>query len=292
MKLNAANSAFVGIVAVAAGVFAVFVGTACWVFSMVTYKLVTDGPDTLTEIGSLAGILVIFLLVASSVLAVRSLRKQVANTRRLTRWVRSHTLTPPTSLTEAAATAQLRGRVDLVDAHAAFSFAFGITNPRVVVSRGLLATVSSEELAAVLDHERYHVANYDPLKVVLARGLPDSLFFLPVLAELRRRYVAARELAADRMAMQSVGPASVAGALHKVIAGPTGVDLGAAAAIGGNEALEARVDQLETGTEPPPEPLSRTHLFASVGGAGLLAGSAVASFASFAPLMARLCTGR
>jgi hypothetical protein len=136
------------------------------------------------------------------------------------------------------------------------------------------------------------VANYDPLKVVLARSLPDALFFLPALGELRGRYAAGRELAADRRAVRETGAGTVAGALFKVVGGPPGVDLATAAAIGGEEALDARVTQLESGSEPPAPPLSRGRVVASVGGAGILAWSAVASFASFAPVMAKLCTGR
>ncbi|HEX9548888.1 MAG TPA: M56 family metallopeptidase, partial [Acidimicrobiales bacterium] len=199
-------------------------------------------------------------------------------------------LTP--TVTGAAVDARLEGRVRLVESGDAFSFAYGMTRPQVAVSRGLVESVSDEELAAVLHHERYHVTNFDPLKVVLARGLPDALFFLPVLRELRGRYVTGRELAADRRAMRKTDAPSVAGALFKVVGGPAGVDLATAAAIGGDEALEARVSQLESGTEPPVAPMSRGRLLASAGGAGMLAWSATTSFATFAPVMARLCTGR
>ena len=92
--------------------------------------------------------------------------------------------------------------------------------------------------------------------------------------------------------MRRAGPAPLAGALYKVIAGPPDVDLGAAAAIGGDEALDARVTQLESGTEPPMAPISRARMVASVGGVGVLGASAIASFASFGPLMAKICTGR
>ncbi|TMK88859.1 MAG: M56 family metallopeptidase [Actinobacteria bacterium] len=292
MGLNAANRAFVGIVLVAGAVFGLFAGTACWVFSMVAYTVVTDGLTALTDFGTLAAILLIVLLVATIALAVRSLRTQLVNTRHLGNWVRDRSRPLPAMLVEAAGQAGLGGRVDLVDGDGAFSFAYGITRPRVAVSVRLVDSLSGEELGAVLDHERYHVVNYDPLKVVLARSLPDALFFLPALAELRGRYVAARELAADRRAMRSAGPAPVAGALYKVVAGPPGVDLGAAAAIGGGEALDARVDQLESGTEPPMRPLSRNRVLASVVGGGVLVAAAAASFISFVPLMAKLCTGR
>ena len=292
MRLNSANRAFAGIVVVAAIVFGVFAATACWIFSMVVYKVATDGISTLTQRGSVAALLLIVLLVATNVLALRSFRAQAANTRRLSRWVGDRSVAPAASLADAARAAGLDGRVDLVDADGAFSFTYGVSQPRVAVSRGLIDSVSDEELTAVLDHERYHVSNYDPLKVVLARSLPDALFFLPALSELRGRYVAARELAADRRAMRRGGPAPLAGALYKVIAGPPGVDLGAAAAIGGDEALDARVTQLESGTEPPMAPISRARLVGSVGGVAVLGASAIASFASFSPLMARICTGR
>jgi len=292
VTLNSANRAFVTIVVVAGAVFGVFAGTACWVFSMVLYQLASGGVSTLAETGTLAALVLIALLVATNVLAIRSFRAQAANTRRLSRWVQERSLPMPPALAEAAEEADLGGRVRLVDADGAFSFAYGMPRPNVAVSRGLVESVSSDELAAVLHHERYHVANYDPLKVVLARSLPDSLFFLPALGELRGRYVAGRELAADRRAMTRSGAPSVAGALFKVIAGPPDVDLGAAAAIGGDEALEARVAQLESGSEPATPPISRSRVLASVGGAGILAWSAIASFATFAPVMARLCTGR
>jgi Zn-dependent protease with chaperone function len=292
VRLNSANRAFAGIVVVAGAVFAVFAGTACWIFSMVAYKVATDGLSTLTQVGSLAALLLIALLVATNVLAFRSLRAQAANTRRLSRWVGDRSVALPPSLADAAREARLEGRVDLVDADGAFSFTYGMSQPRVAVTRGLIDSVSNEELTAVLDHERYHVSNYDPLKVVLARSLPDSLFFLPPLSELRGRYVAARELAADRRAMRRGGPAPLAGALYKVIAGPADVDLSAAAAIGGDEALDARVTQLESGIEPPMAPISRARLVGSVGGVGVLGASAIASFASFGPLMAKICTRR
>ena len=120
---------------------------------------------------------------------------------------------------------------------------------------------------------------------------PPIIPVLPVLGELRGRYVAGRELAADRRAVQKSGASSVAGALFKVISGPIGVDLSAAAAIGGDEALEARVDQLETGREPPYSPIPPKRMLASVGGGAVLIWAAVASFVSFTPLMAKLCTG-
>jgi len=289
VRLNTGNRAFLGIVLVAGGIFALFAATGCWVAGILVYRLATAGPTSLTDSKSFPALVLLVLLGATDGLAFRSLRSQTANTRRLLRWVREYTTPTPPALQAAAEAANLGQRVVAVSSDDAFSFTFGVTRPRVAVSRGLLDSVGSDELAAVLCHERYHVANYDPLKVVLARVLPTALFYVPVLGELRGRYVAGRELAADRRAIQTTGPAGLAGALYKVIAGPPGLSLAATAAIGGDEAIDARVEQLESGTEPNLGRLSRRAVATSLAGGGVLAWSSAASIVGFAPLMAKLC---
>ena len=42
-----------------------------------------------------------------------------------------------------------------------------------------VGTLSLLFMLAVLEHERYHVRNLDPLKVMLARGVPAMFFYLP-----------------------------------------------------------------------------------------------------------------
>ena len=154
MRLNSANRAFAGIVVAAAVVFGVFAATACWIFSMVVYKVTTDGISTLTQWGTLAALLLIVLLVATNVLAVRSFRAQAANTRRLSRWVGDRSLAVPASLADAARAARLEGRVDVVDADGAFSFTYGMSQPRVAVSRGLIAVLTRRRRVKVAFTDR------------------------------------------------------------------------------------------------------------------------------------------
>jgi hypothetical protein len=117
------------------------------------------------------------------------------------------------------------------------------------------------------------VSNLDPLKVMLARALPAGFFYLPVLRDCQRRYVAGRELAADRQAIESWGRSSLAGALLKVVRGPGWPELRAAAAIGGPELLDVRVSQLEAGTEPRVRGVSLFAMFLSVLGSVALLGA-------------------
>jgi Zn-dependent protease with chaperone function len=65
------------------------------------------------------------------------------------------------------------------DAADSFSFVYGVMTPRVAVSRGLLERATGDELRAVLEHERYHVRNIDPLKAAIVRVLSEALFHSP-----------------------------------------------------------------------------------------------------------------
>jgi beta-lactamase regulating signal transducer with metallopeptidase domain len=151
----------------------------------------------------------------------------------------------------------------------------------VAVSRGLVEVASPAELGAVLEHERYHVRNLDPLKVLLARALPQAFFYLPAFRGLESRYVAGRELAADRHAVERAGRKPLAGALFKVVRGPSWPELETAAAIGGPELLDVRVAQLESGAEPEVRGPTRTALALSLLGVVVLTGLFVISVATF-----------
>src|SRR5207248_8687561 len=154
------------------------------------------------------------LVVVGAVRTQGVLARQLQATRRLGRAVRGKVIKPvPAGLASSAARAGLAGQVDLIDSIEPCSFTWGFARPRVAVSRGLLDTVDASELDAVLVHERYHVVNFDPVKVLLTRVLPPSFFYLPGLEELHERYLASRELAADRRAVEAHGRKPLAGAL-------------------------------------------------------------------------------
>jgi Zn-dependent protease with chaperone function len=211
-----------------------------------------DGLGALANTSVLPAFALLALVMIGVGSGARSLGRQLLASRRLARYVSARAQTVPDALQSATARAGLRGRVMLVDAPEAFSFVYGLLAPRVAVSQGLIETASANELSAVIEHERYHVQNLDPLKIVLARSLVAALFFLPVLGALRARYIADCELGADRQAISRYGDRSLAGALVKAIRGPSLIELSVAASIGGPDLLEVRVAQLESGREPRP----------------------------------------
>lgn len=273
MRLNTANRSFLALVGLAAIPYAIFGTAACALVGSLVLQvhdrgwaaLTAEGQDLRPTLG------LVTLLAAGTLVGTVTLVSQIRATLRLRRRVRAIRLPTPPALRATASRWGLAGRVDLVDSSEPFSFAYGCAFPRVAVSSGLADASSPDELDAVLAHERYHVRAHDPAKVLLAHALPRALFFLPALRQLRRRYVAGRELAADRRAMRSCGQAPLAGALTKVLRGPPWPELRTAAAIGGGELLEARVVQLETGREPPIPGVSPLAALGTAIGLGLLA---------------------
>lgn len=285
MRLDTANRSFatLAVSSLLLGVYVFCCATGCVLVPLIASRVSHHGIGGLTDGNHnlLAAVLFIVLVGAGAVLGARSLWRQVTASRALALRVKSLALALPAELEQAAGTAGLAGRVVLVDCPESFSFAYGAFTPRVAVSRGLLQEVSGEELRAVLEHERYHVRNLDPLKVLIVRALPATFFFVPALRALRTRYVAARELAADRRAVQACGRKPLVGALMKVVRGPAWSELELAPAIGGSELLDLRVAQLETGNEPRLEGLTLADGALTVLGGLAFAGVFIASIVGF-----------
>lgn len=253
MRLDTGNRSFLALLMAAAALATLAGMAACSLLGIIAWRVSADGLDALTagERDLRPALAVLAVLAAGTVAGGLSLRGQLRASKRLAERLRSIRLPATPELEDAAARTRLRGRIRLVDALEPFSFTYGAVSPRVAVSRGLLEAAEPPELEAVLAHERYHVRNLDPLKVVLTRALGATFFLLPAVRDVGARYVAGRELAADRRALRACGRAPLAGALLKVVRGPDWSELRTAAAIGGPELLDVRVAQLELGSEPP-----------------------------------------
>lgn len=277
-RLDTANRSFVVLAgsSLLAGM-ALCGAVGCLLATLVVSRVARDGLGAAVDGGRWLALVFIGLVVAGLLLGLRSLCRQLAASRRLGHRVRQTALPLPAGLQAAAERAGLAGRVRLVAAPECFSFVYGALTPRVVVSNGLLQATAPEELDAVLAHERYHVRNLDPLKVLISSTVPSTLFYLPALSALHTQYMAGRELAADRRAIDRTGQAPLAGALVKVVGGPRWEEFAAAAAISGAELLDVRIDQLETGAEPRLPAPTRAAVGLSLAAALLLVG-AIAAF--------------
>ncbi len=285
MKLDSANRSFLALMSLALllGMYVLCGALGSILVPLLVARVSHDGLSGLWHSGGslLPVALFIALVTVGLAFGVRSAARQIVASRRLALRVQRLARELPDDLAFTAREIGLGGRVVLLDAPERFSFAYGILTPRVVVSRGLLKGVSADELRAILEHEHYHVCNLDPLKVMLVQALSATFFFLPALDSLRARYLAGRELAADRRAVKACGRRPLAGALLKVVRGPDWSELDGVAAIGGPELLDVRVAQLETGIQPKLATFSITRATLSLLGGALFAATFLASVLSF-----------
>lgn len=247
-------------------------GICCLALATLT-AVRSAGPGGLwsSDPSLLPGLLVLALATAGLTRAAWSLGRSAWHSAAVARHIRHHQVPPPPRL--AACEGTLGDRLVTLDVPAPYALTYGALRPRILVTTGLLRTLSDAELAAVLTHEQQHLRSRDPLKNVLARAILARHFYLPGLTGLRDRFTSGRELSADRSAMAAHGVRALAGALLKVTDGPAWAAASPSAAMSTKALLEARIRQLETGTQPRHPPAGRRRVLAALA-AALLLGSA------------------
>jgi Zn-dependent protease with chaperone function len=94
----------------------------------------------------------------------------------------------------------------------------GVFRPRLFISAQVFESLTREELAAALAHERAHLAVRDNLKRGLLRACRDVLVIVPCGRSLDRAWDEASEAAADELAARAGAPValSLASALIKI----------------------------------------------------------------------------
>lgn len=166
----------------------------------------------------------------------------------------------------------------------------GLVRPRVYISRDVLASLSSEELAAALAHEAGHVRAADNWKRVVLMSSP-GLGIADRFLGLRAEWSRACEVAADEAALQAgVSPLDLAAALVKASRLRFNADAAKLVAVShlvapaSGSDVQHRVRQLAARIEAPagpePRPSSLRWTYAT-----MAAGAVVAYAVYFLPLM-------
>jgi hypothetical protein len=134
-----------------------------------------------------------------------------------------------------------------------FAAQVGFWNSHLVVSRGLLETLSEEQIEAVIIHETAHRYYRDTFWFFWLGWLRQITAWLPNSESLWQELLLLRELRADRWAAQQVDGLLLAESLLWV-AQDTAMDeeygVAFSAAIGPTNRLEERIEALITGSEP------------------------------------------
>lgn len=161
-------------------------------------------------------------------------------------------------------------RLRVVDGLPSPAFTVGWWRPRVYVARALVDLLPTDELAAVLAHERAHVMRRDPLRLSALRFLASVLFWLPALRRLSADAADEAEIVADDEAAARTGALTLASALVHLGAWRTSPTV-ARAAVGISsgfqhpELLARRVRRLVGETSTPTTHVTRR----SIAGAAL-----------------------
>jgi beta-lactamase regulating signal transducer with metallopeptidase domain len=219
-------------------------------------------PDTSDWYIHLLSYVLMAPLMLALFLFLKTWRKQQDHLNTLTTNMASLT-TRDARLDNIAQRLNLQDHVFLLDSDDCISFCTGFLSPRIYVSRAIVESLTAEELEALLLHERYHLTNRDPLRILLGELIVSGLFFVPVLRDLFKRYLVKKEIAADQYAIQYQGNRhGIASTLNKLLQ-KEACDGTASFAVSGTDALRDRIDNmLGRGT---PEPIPWSHIAVSIG---------------------------
>ncbi len=249
--------------------------------------VLASGPDDVVDAVTLT---LLALATAGIALGLGSLFRQLCATSALIRALVARRVATPRRVVAIGRGLGVASRIDVVEDDRAFSFCYWFRRPRICLSTGLVRSLSNGELRAVLLHERYHLRQRDPLRLVIARYLSAGLYVVPVVEELASFYALQKEIAADEAAVRETGVAPLARALYKLLPFAPG-ELGLLAPVTGLTVTEARIDRLTRGT-PAPLRLSPASVALSAGaltGALVLAAIRVGTsgaYESLPPLLA------
>lgn len=139
---------------------------------------------------------------------------------------------------------QLTDKTYFIESNKQFAFCLGIRSPKIYISTSLVNLLSTQEVEAVLRHERYHLNNRDTLTMLVAL-IGESLFpFLPLISDVLHNYRIEREIKADQEAIRGLGDEKPLIAVFKKMLGVPSVAMASVVAIADRDTLEPRILKL------------------------------------------------
>jgi Zn-dependent protease with chaperone function len=144
--------------------------------------------------------------------------------------------------------------VRLLDLPAPYSAQIGFWQPELVVTQGLIDTLTTEHLSAVLTHERGHHHYRDTFYFFWLGWIRQITGWLPHTEAIWSELLALRELRADRWAADRIDPLLLAEALVLVVQNAPHPDNFCAAfsQVTSAHRLERRIAALLSATVEPP----------------------------------------
>ncbi|MEI6443981.1 MAG: M56 family metallopeptidase [Nostocales cyanobacterium ELA583] len=138
----------------------------------------------------------------------------------------------------------------LLQTEALFAGQMGFWQPELVVSQGLLKTLSPVHLESVLAHEQGHYHYRDTFWFFWLGWMRSCTAWLPNTEPLWQELLVLRELRADSYAASQVDPLVLAESLLLVVSNNSMTSDICCAALGTGDRLEQRIEALLTPSEP------------------------------------------
>lgn len=174
---------------------------------------------------------------------------QVAKTKRLVRKLLAKRVILPQYVAKMIDALGLKNRVYIVEDTNCFSFCAGILRPHILITTKLVVSLSDKELESVFLHEKAHIRNNDPLKMLFCKTVSWIFFFLPIFSELNKNMQATSEILADRFATNfQQNDMYLRNALKKILSNPQ-MNFALTPAIANPDYLEIRIHRLVNPTE-------------------------------------------
>lgn len=164
-----------------------------------------------------------------------------------------HAVIPQGELLRSSKESAIEKQVRMIKTDRPLAICFGIFQPKIYISSGLLKIVNTDELRAILAHEKYHLDHKDNLVMLLASVVQNLLPFFPIIKDFIKNYRIQRELEADASAVAGRNnSAHLISVLEKLIQyEPQYVFVGASG-LGFFDTLETRIRYLVHKTEYQP----------------------------------------
>lgn len=141
-----------------------------------------------------------------------------------------------------------------------FSALVGFWQPELVISQGMLDTLTTEQLAAVIAHEQAHYYYRDTFWFFFLGWVRTCTAWLPNTEALWQELLLLRELRADRWAAQQVDPLVLAESLLLVVSSsvmPMTSFCAAFSAVAQSDRLTERIDALLAEAASPSQPQAK-----------------------------------
>lgn len=93
------------------------------------------------------------------------------------------------------------GHFQIISYKAPIAMTIGLWKPRMILSSGLMDMLEPNELRAVIEHEKCHMRQRDPLAIFLLSMISKSMWYIPIFAWMADKYPIMIELRADKYAI-------------------------------------------------------------------------------------------